>query len=339
MLVEPAQVGMQLLGGVGGCGGRCDDGDAARGGPRHDGAQNLGGEFHALLDRHAIEFHHAIAGKMQLYYEPSALAAASRISILKCQQGAVQEVLTAREAIALEPALSDAKGLFGVIYTPGDAVGDAERFCHGLTEVLAAQYGVTTAFGVTIRAVVATGDGVRLTLADGDDLVGRALVITLGPQTNSVLRSLDVRVPILPMKGYSITAAPGKNAPHVSITDTAHKIVFARLGSRIRVAGGAEIGNNDPTVIPAGVKRLLHKAQASLPAALDDATLEPGWAGLRPMTPDGFPIIGPSLPNIFLNVGHGMLGWTLAMGSAERLAGMVVSATSGSGDFNKRTFG
>jgi D-amino-acid dehydrogenase len=286
--------------------------------------------LHALLERHRIEFNHQIAGKMHLLFDAGGLAASAEMSALKRRHGAVQEVLTAREAVAIEPALSDAKGLAGVVYTPGDAVGDPSLFCRGLTDVLAEHYGVTTHFGSEIQDIQTSGEGIVLTAADDSKIRGRTLVIALGPQAKPVLRTLGIHVPIMPMKGYSITAPPGSNAPNVSLTDTKRKIVFCRLGNRIRVAGGAEVGNGDTAVNPRNVQGLVDAARASLPYALDTQTIEPGWSGLRPMTPDSFPILSQPRANIFLNVGHGMLGWTLSMGTAERLAAMVLASGSAS---------
>src|SRR5262249_49365515 len=156
---------------------------------------------------------------MQLFFDAAALSAGRKMSELKCRHGASQQVLTAAEARTIEPALSDAKGLVGAVYTPGDAVGDPHLFCKALLNVLTANYGVNTHFGFDVRDITVSSDGVIVTGAGGNQIRGCSLVIASGPQATSLLRRLRVNMPIMPMKGYSITAPPGTNAPHVSLTD------------------------------------------------------------------------------------------------------------------------
>jgi D-amino-acid dehydrogenase len=286
--------------------------------------------LHALLERHAIDFNHVVAGKMHLFFDATALSAGRKMSELKRRHGVSQQVLSAAEARAIEPALTDAKGLMGAVYTPSDAVGDPHLFCRALLNVLTTDYGVNTHFGFNIIDVTVSTDGVIVTGAGGNQIRGRSLVIASGPQATSLLRPLGIHMPIMPMKGYSITARPGTNAPHVSLTDTARKIVFCRLGDRIRIAGGAELGARDATVDPRRLQGLIQTALASLPNAADLDQIETGWAGLRPMTPNSLPMVSQPRDNVFLNVGHGMLGWTLAMGTAERLSKMVLNARDAS---------
>ena len=125
------------------------------------------------------------------------------------------------------------------------------------------------------------------------------------------------------LKGYSITAAPGLAPPRVSITDAAHRVVFARLGSRVRVAGVADLGSYGTSIDPERLAVLIRSARAALPNAAQYDALEASWAGLRPMTPTSLPITRTIAPRVIANTGHGALGWTHAAGSAQRVADLV----------------
>lgn len=284
--------------------------------------------LHALLARHPMEFGFADAGKMHLYFDAAALAAAARAVTLKGAHGAVQHVLTASEARLLEPAVSGVKSLAGAVYSPGDEVGDPRRFASELTRVLTDTYGARMAFGFDIAKTEIGPHEVALTARDGQRLRARTLVVALGADAPGFLRGLGVRVPILPMKGYSFTAPQGAAAPQVSITDTQRKIVFCRLSGQMRVAGVAELGERDLRVDPRRFGWLVDAARASLPDAADYDSASTAWTGLRPMTPNSTPIISRPRPRLVLNVGHGMLGWTLSMGAAERAAALALEAVT-----------
>ena len=279
--------------------------------------------LHALLARHPLEFGYAAAGKMHLYFDPATLAAAVEMVKLKGRHGATQHVLTAAESRRLEPALAGARDLAGVVYSPGDEVGDPHRFANALTEVLADAYRVRMAFGFDVAQAELGQDETVLTASAGQKIRARMLVVALGAEAPRFLRKLGVGVPILPMKGYSFTAPMGPSAPQISITDTQRKIVFCRLSGQMRVAGVAELGARDLTVDPRRFGWLRDAARTSLPEAADYDAASAAWTGLRPMTPTSTPIISRPRPRLVLNVGHGMLGWTLSMGAGERAAALV----------------
>jgi D-amino-acid dehydrogenase len=274
----------------------------------------------ALLERHPIDFHHAVAGKMHLHYSADSLRQAGATVALKQRRGAEQHLLTAEAAIALEPALAQVRGLAGVVYSPQDAVGDARLFCQGLLKVCAQELGVDARFGSDVIGIAREADGWRLTIRCDEPLAARRLVLCAGEGSPAIARGLGLRLPIQPMKGYSFTAPLGPDAPRVSLTDTRRKIVFCRLGERMRVAGLAELGNGSLAVDPSRAGLLRDMARQALPDAADYDAIESEWAGLRPMTPNAQPIIRWVDPRLALNTGHGMLGWTLAMGSAARIA-------------------
>lgn len=279
--------------------------------------------MHALIERHKFDFGHEVAGKMHLFYSGSAFAVAREVMALKRGHGAVQNALSPKEALAIEPALAGAVGLEGVIHSPEDEVGDPFRFATGLLDVLVRDYGVETYFGFDADRLRIERGAVGITDAAGATISGNRLAVCLGVAAPHFLRKAGIRVPVWPMKGYSFTAAPGEMAPRVSITDTARKIVFCSLAGRMRVAGLAELGAWDPAPQDQPFQALLRLARQSLPGAAAYEALESEWAGLRPMSPSSVPIILRPRPELLLNVGHGMLGWTFAMGAAERTASLI----------------
>ena len=301
--------------------------------PRRFMANTLGGlelglesqrAMHALLQRHRLDFGHNTTGKLHVHANDKSLAAAAAMVMAKRAHGAEQQVLSAADAIALEPTLADHARFAGAVFTPGDEVGDPQRFCTAMTALLQRDYGVTFRFCTTVatideacgQACVETTSGERLT---ADDLVICAAIGTGPLAARFGLGSL-----LMPIKGYSFTAPAGAAGLRVSVTDVARKIVFCPLAGKIRVAGLAEIGARSTTVDPAALERLRSGARASLPNAANYEQIGPGWAGIRPMMASSFPRIGRVSPRIAVNIGHGMLGWTYSMGSAERLARVVL---------------
>jgi D-amino-acid dehydrogenase len=276
----------------------------------------------ALLRAHPIAFDHAVPGKMHLHYSQASLDAAARTMALKQQRGVEQEILPAAAAIALEPALAQVEGLAGVVHSPRDAVGDAHRFAEGLLALCRERGGVAARFDFAVERIErrSDGEGFVLHAADGGIVAGRRLVLCAGAQGARIGRTLGLRLPVQPMKGYSFTARPGLDAPRISLTDTKRKLVFCRLGASIRVAGLAELGARSTVVAPDRSALLRRLAREAMPGAIDPDSIGEEWAGLRPMTPYCGPIIRWVDPALAINIGHGMLGWTLALGSARRLA-------------------
>lgn len=280
--------------------------------------------LHALLERHPIDFAHEAPGKLHIHDQSVTLAAASALAGIKRQHGAEQYMLTPSEALAIEPALAGRPvSMVGAIYSPQEEVGDPHRFCLGVSGILSHHYDVATRFGETVTSVDAGRAEARLTLAGGDTIAADHVLFCTAtvPRFAPLRRALAGRVAT--MKGYSFTAPPGTATPRVSITDVGRKIVFCRLGGEIRVAGLAQLGFRSADVTAASIARLLDQAQTALPYAADYPEAGKFWAGQRPMTANSLPVIERIAPRISVNLGHGMLGWTWAMGSAERAATMV----------------
>lgn len=281
--------------------------------------------MHDLLDRHPMDFGHAMPGKLHVYDQGEGFAAARRLVELKRSAGAVQEALTPDEAIAIEPALGSARTrMVGAIYSPEEEVGDPYRFCGKLLEHLRRDYAVSVRFDTEVARIDLAGDGPAVVTGEGERLSAGHVVVCTGVDSPRLLKPLGVCPLIWPMKGYSLTVPPGPQSPRVSITDVTRKLVFCSLSGRVRIAGLADLGQRSTSVDPARLATLMSAAQQSLPEAADYGRPDSSWAGLRPMTPNSLPIIGQPRPGLAVNVGHGALGWTYAMGAAERTAMLMM---------------
>lgn len=283
--------------------------------------------LHALLERHPISFGHAAPGKLHLLEGKAAMRNARRMLKLKRRGGADQVMMSPREAARFEPALAAAAPrLSGAVYSPQEEVGDPHLFCLGLLDRLQADYGVTVRFGAPVRRLDLANGRPAVEFDGAERLAATRIVLCTGVDTPQLLNGTGIRTPIWPMKGYSITAPPGPEAPRVSITDVARKLVFCRLSGAIRIAGLADLGARDSRVNPRRLAGLVGAARASLPGAADYDAIRSSWSGLRPMTPSSLPIIRRERAGLVLNVGHGALGWTFAMGAAERTADLMLEA-------------
>jgi D-amino-acid dehydrogenase len=271
-------------------------------------------------------------GILHLFFEAAPFARAkSRVEELAAL-GIALRPCSAAQCAEIEPALAAASAtkLAGGLYAPDDESGDAMRFSQALAKILAAD-GVRFHYGASIERLRVTDgrriEGIEVCHAKGrDTLPADAIVVCLGSHGRRLLRPLGEQLPIYPLKGYSITAPvrDAARAPLVSLTDESRRIVCSRLGDRLRIAGTAELGDDSLEIDPARVAAMLEWAETRLPGAIDRECATP-WAGLRPAVPGGVPIIGRSgrYENLWLNTGHGTLGWTLACGSASALAALM----------------
>jgi D-amino-acid dehydrogenase len=280
--------------------------------------------LHALLERHSLQFSHRRAGKLHLYDSSSALSAAAAVVQLKRPLGASQEVLTHRETLDVEPALAARSTSFaGAVRSPQEEVGDPYRFCGAMVALLQQHYGVGIRFCTTIERVEVAGREAVAVTTGGERLCADMLVLCGGIGSNHLMRQMGCKDLLVPMKGYSFDAPRGVDAPRHSITDVARKWVMCDLDGSMRVAGLAELGTADLRVEKGRLEALVASVRTALPRAAHYDQASTGWAGLRSMTPSSLPIVRCLNSRFALNVGHGMLGWTFAMGSAERLANQI----------------
>ena len=240
------------------------------------------------------------------------------------------EIKTPAECVAIEPALAHfSDRITGATFTRTDESGDAHKFTVNLAR-LAEQKGVEFLYGRDITQLrVAAGriEGVRIEAGGEPEsvLTADAYVVALGSYSPLLTRPIGLDLPIYPTKGYSATAdvVDAARAPMVSVTDDAAKIVFSRLGSRLRIAGTAELSGYTTYLNPVRCEALVRRAQEVFPGAANYAQAS-FWTGLRPSTPSNVPLIGATrYPNLYLNTGHGTLGWTMACGSGKALADII----------------
>ncbi|MES2984965.1 MAG: D-amino acid dehydrogenase [Pseudomonadota bacterium] len=274
-----------------------------------------------------VEFNHLGRGILHVFSDEKAFEGAKRQAEFQHTLGCEEVPLTVAQCFALEPALANTtKKLLGGMHAPIDESGDIHWFTRNLADYCAQRYGVTFLFNQKISRLHQTANAITHVEIEGqsrDYLSGfDAYVMALGSHSAPQLRKLGLYVPIYPMKGYSISMDASAACPQVSITDDAAKQVYSLLGNRMRVAGTAEFAGYNEAVRPVRVAPLIAGMKALFPDAPLDNLSE--WACLRPSTPDGPPIIGKTpISNLFMNSGHGTLGWTQSAGSARLLADVI----------------
>jgi D-amino-acid dehydrogenase len=270
-----------------------------------------------------IEYEGRTLGTVQLFRTRQQLdSAAKDIEILK-QAGVEYELLQGRELGAAEPALGQHQGLVGGLRLPNDETGDCQLFTTRLT-AMARDLGVRFEFDTRINELCITGDEITGVRTDKGLLTAERYVLALGSYSRLLLKK-SFRVPVYPLKGYSITVpiTDPQRAPMSTILDETYKIAVTRFDDRIRVGGMAEIAGYSKTLNPARRATLEMVVNDLFPGA-GDTSRASFWTGLRPMTPDSTPVVGATvLRNLFLNTGHGTLGWTMACGSASVIADLV----------------
>ncbi len=262
---------------------------------------------------------------MVLFRTEASFAAARQQMLLQKQFGGqAQLAVSASEACAIEPALAhQQKDFAGAIYTDSECAADCKLVCEALAQILTAR-GAALRWGQAFKQWVPKGDRLAAVQLDqGEEVSADAFVLCTGHTAPGLAAPLGVRLPVYPLKGYSITVATDGTglAPKVNITDSARKIVFARLGQRLRAAGMVELVGQDASVQSRQIQTLQQATQALFPECSRYTDIQP-WAGMRPATPTGLPIIGHQggPRNLFINAGQGALGFTLAFGSAVQLA-------------------
>ncbi|AIO69299.1 D-amino acid dehydrogenase [Burkholderia oklahomensis] len=281
--------------------------------------------LHDLVEREALDFDYARNGKLVVYRDRQAFDQAQRAMEHLINAGAQQQALDAAACVALEPALAHAGDrLAGGIHTPSEEVGDCRRFGVGLARVLRGRLRVAIHYETPVDALRVDGARVVAARTARGDIDADAFVLSAGNGSAPMLRGLGLRLPIYPLTGYSLTL-PGRQdqMPRVSVTDLHRKIVYAPLGSRLRIAGMVEIAGIRSSGRERRLALLARQAQEIFPHAGDYANGET-WCGHRPATPDGKPLIGATrFRNLWLNTGHGSLGFTLACGSARVVADLI----------------
>jgi len=296
----------------------------------------------ALSARHGdLAFDHCGPGKLHIYDDKPKFEAARVGMTLKNAFGLEQRALSAEEAIAVEPALAwTRRKIAGAIHSPNDEAGDAYLFTQSLATIAAREHHLQILTGQRAQSFIKEGLRIRAVATPSGLVEADIFVLAAGCDSSALARTAGVRLPIFPMKGYSVTLPASSISPRLSITDARAKIVFCTLNGRVRIAGMADLGRYDVTVEPDRIQQLMADAKYCLPNAAIWNAAPHFWAGIRPMTPDSRPIISAtSVSNLFINSGHGMLGWTLACGSADLLAALITGENPAlAADFSLRRF-
>lgn len=279
---------------------------------------------------------HRLTGELQFEYDRSegymvllrsdkdALLAQPGLQVLRDAGVAFRE-LDAGQARGIEPALNPDTAFVGAIHLPDDEVGNCRQFAL-LLKNEAQKRGVRFEFNTAVRSLAAGSPArIRIEGEDGERSFD-AVVVCAGVDSARLLRSMGLALPMAAVHGYSVSAPIREplNAPRSAVMDERFKVAISRLGQRVRVAGGAELGGDLRTHRPASLQTLYKVLQDWFPGAAQFAGGVQEWKGARPMLPDGPPVIGPSgWPGVWLNLGHGSSGWALACGSARALADRV----------------
>lgn len=312
--------------------------------------QLLGLSFHSRALMHdflatpeglALDFGFATNGKLVVFSDRAEFDSARDRLGYQRELGCEQFALEPDAVRALEPALADpqsdlAKRMAGAIHTPSEEVGDCYQFCVGLERHLKAR-GVSFLYDHAVHgiALARPGGAAAGVATSNGDFTADAIILASGAASARLIRKLGVYLPVYPLKGYSLTAPAGAGMPQISITDAKKKIVYAPLirgnTHRIRIAGMADIVGHKPDIDPERLDQLILEAKHAFPngaaGGYARATID-AWAGLRPATPRGTPILGTTpVPSLFVNVGQGALGWTLALGSGQVVADIVSGRT------------
>ncbi|RVQ66662.1 D-amino acid dehydrogenase [Sinorhizobium medicae] len=278
----------------------------------------------ALREETAITYDERMQGTLQLFRTEAQLDASAKDISALAADGIPYEVLDRDGCIRVEPALGRVRDkIVGGLLTPQDETGDCFKFANALAG-RAEKLGVCFDYGTEIRALEVDGGRVHGVVTSKGRRAADAVVVALGSYSPLLVRRFGIRLPVYPVKGHSLTIpiADASRAPVSTVMDETYKIAITRLGDRIRVGGMAEISGYTNDLGIARRRTLEHSVMDLFPGG--DAARGSFWSGLRPMTPDGTPVIGPTrIAGLFLNTGHGTLGWTMSSGSARVIADLV----------------
>lgn len=276
-----------------------------------------------------IEYEQRTLGTTQLFRTQAQLDGAARdIAVLR-EYGVPHELLDRDGIVRVEPALAQMRdSLAGALRLPGDETGDCHLFTTRLA-ARAAEAGVEFRFGRRVEALLASGDRLTGVRIDGRTETADAYVLALGSWSPRLLAPVGIDLPVYPLKGYSLTIPITRPelAPHSTVLDESYKVAITRFDQRIRVGGMAEVSGYDLS-LPQRRRETLDMVVRSLYPDGGDLARAEFWTGLRPSTPDGPPVVGATrYRNLWLNTGHGTLGWTMAAGSASYLADLIDGRT------------
>ncbi|MGY9014521.1 MAG: D-amino acid dehydrogenase [Rhodospirillales bacterium] len=278
-----------------------------------------------LREETSISYHARQQGILHFYRNSKDLIREKRRAEQMVQFGCPFHILDRDELAETEPAFEKNKTqIEGGLYFPDDESGDAHFFTQKLVEI-SKNFGVKFRFDTNISQLIEESGSIVAVETDKGTVSADAIVLAMGSYSPALTRPLGLNIPVQPIKGYSITLpiAADQLAPKVSLVDSQRKLVFSRFGNRLRVAGMAETAGFDTSIDAARAQSLL-KTTVELFPDLEGSNDPEYWTGLRPLTPDNAPVIGATkLKNLYVNTGHGALGWTMSCGSGQIIADMI----------------
>lgn len=275
-----------------------------------------------LREHHALDYEQT-RGLLQLFRSQGELAMAQPLIALLAESGIAHSLLDPDLARAVEPALAYHTPLNSALHIPDDEAGNCPLFTRQL-RMIAQDMGVVFHFDSTVDEIVTEGRGVGLRIGQ-QRFNADAVVVAAGYDSLPLLKKLSVRVPLYPVKAYSasVTIRDFDQAPLASLCDESYKVSVTRLGTRIRVAGTAELGFPAPELREAALRTLVKVGEDWFPEAAN-YNASTFWSGVWPMLPDGVPLVGPTpVSNVYVNIGHGASGWAMAAGAGKLIADMV----------------
>lgn len=282
-----------------------------------------------LSQETGVEYDANRSGTLHLFRDEYSIQATRRAADVVSELGVRADILDAAGCVDLEPALApQIAQISGGIHYPDDEAGDAHKFTQGLAGICASN-GVDFRYGETIDKIDTANGAVSGIVTDRERIDTDACVVALGNASAGLMRPMGINLPIYPVKGYSVTfPVDGWNgAPVVPFVDDGRKMGIVRIGDRVRVGGTAEFTGHDKTLSPRRVANLENFFFTLFPD-YPDRNAGKAWTGLRPTTPDNIPYLGATrISGLFLNTGHGHLGWTMSCGSARLVADLVTGRT------------
>jgi len=285
--------------------------------------------FHNLVEETGVDYDGRASGLLYLYRTAETLRRGITNMRILGDDGQQQEIVDPDRIAEIDPALSLARDkIAGGVYCPTDESGDARMFSvnlAGLCQALGAEF----QFDTSVETIVAEGDRIEHVATSRGDMRADMYVLSLGCHSPRAVRALGVGLPVYPVKGYSVTmpVGPDSIAPTIGGVDEDNLVAFCRMGDRMRITATAEFAGYSTSHHPSDYVRMLGAAKDLFPDGGDYDRLE-YWAGLRPMTPDGTPVLGFGRHrNLCYNTGHGHMGWTMACGTAAIVADLIGDRT------------
>jgi D-amino-acid dehydrogenase len=279
----------------------------------------------ALRNELDLQYDHSERGILHICRDEREMAAVSRATEHMRDLGLSRKTVTASECYEIEPALRQSTApIVGGSYTPDDESGDARKFTERLSGHCIAK-GAIFRFNTQIKRLIHDQGRITSVQTDQGDVTADAFLVCLGSYSPFLLKPLGLEVPIYPCKGYSISidTTGYTGAPQTALIDDSVKMVYSRLGKQLRVAGTAELDGYNLQMSSRRNQLIADKALELFPNCGDPSTIT-HWSGLRPVTPDSAPILGSTkYGNLYVNIGHGTLGWTMSCGSAKAIADVI----------------